>query len=268
MSCEENGNFQEVAGFKDGQNQQDQIQEAESERNSSFCNNTSTPLSKGEIKSKPFTKLFSSFCSNVFSKKAETTTPSSPGQKTNKLDITKNEQDHRMAYFIAKLQSEGRSDEEIQLHLFHLRDIAQFAPRPRSNSITEFFRNMQQAFKEELSMRRDGQSVTFSASSMSPFSAAASSNHFNDLGFTYEDLVALESVPRGVKSIDKLPVVAYTGQELPSSQTSCAICMADFETEEKLKWLQCSHYFHKECIDKWLGVATTCPVCKGEVHAD
>jgi len=174
-----------------------------------------------------------------------------------------------MAYFIAELQMDGRSDEEIQLHLFHQRDLAQFAHTrgPKGNFVTGFFRDMQQAFKEELALRK-GQTLTVSVSSMNPFSAAALSDPFSDIGFSYEDLVALESVPRGVKSVHKLPVITYTGQALPSCQTSCAICMADFEKKEELKSLQCSHHFHKECIDKWLGVATTCPVCKGEVHIE
>jgi len=303
ISCEESGSFpqfQEFEGFKGPyQNQEDDFhpekQENEPESEVISCNNSSTtPItntntnrrgSKGEMKLNSFSKLVSSF-SNVFSKRAETTTVTTTTtgssdtlkREKKKLESEKNEQDWRMAHFIAELQSEGRSDEEIQLHLFHLRDVAQFT-RPRSNSmgsIGEWFRSMHQAFKDEFVIRRERQSVTIHVSTMNPFSATDSSNYIHDLdlglglgfGLTYEDLVALESVPRGVKSIDKLPVVAYTGQDLPSDQTSCAICMADFETEEELKWLQCSHYFHKECIDKWLSVGTTCPVCKGEVHTD
>jgi len=281
--------FQEFEGYKDpclNQEEKKQENEIESEPNTNTPTtpntNTNTNInakrrgSKGDGKSTSISKLVSSF-SNVFSKKTESAnSPTTMKKEKKKLEDAKHEQDRRMAHFIAELQCEGRSDEEIQLHLFHLRDVAQFT-RPRSNSngsIGEFFRNMHQAFKDEFSLRRERDSATVSVSTMNPFSAAASANYIHDLGLslglglTYENLVALESVPRGVKAVDKLPVVAYTGQELPSNQTSCAICMADFETEEELKWLHCSHYFHKECIDKWLSVGVTCPVCKGEVHTD
>jgi len=181
-----------------------------------------------------------------------------------KMERKKAEQDFRMARFIAELEMEGRSDEEIQMHLFHIRDQSQFR-RPRSNSITEWFKDMHQAFKDEFTTRN---AVTLHVSTGNPFAAAAPANYMHDTGYTYEDLVSLEPVPRGLKSFDHLPTTVYEGQELPSNQTTCAVCMAEFETAEELRSLHCTHHFHKECIDKWLGVATTCPVCKGEVESE
>jgi hypothetical protein len=211
-----------------------------------------------------------SFCSNVFRKSTGSSSPtlsavSSKEKERAKMEKKKSEQDWRMARFIAELEMEGRSDAEIQLHLFHLRDQAQFA-RPRSNSITEWFREMHQAFKDEFTARNERNLVTVHVSTVNPFSAAAPANYVHDMGYSYEDLVSLEPVPRGLKSLDHLPTTVYEGQALPSDQTSCAVCMADFEVTEELRSLHCTHHFHKECIDKWLGVAPTCPVCKGEVH--
>jgi len=212
-----------------------------------------------------------SFCSNVFKKSGGDSpilnSPKGKEKEKMKMERNKAEQDWRMARFIAELEFEGRSDEEIQLHLFHLRDQAQFA-RPRSNSVGEWFRGMHQAFKDEFSARRDSRCVTVHVSTVNPFAAAAPANYVHDIGYSYEDLVALESVPRGLQSLDHLPTMVYEGQELPSSQITCAVCMADFEISEDLRSLHCSHHFHKECIDKWLGVATTCPVCKGEVLSE
>lgn len=209
-----------------------------------------------------FSKMFS-FCSNVFKKTSGSPTMEREKEKS-KMERKKAEQDFRMARFIAELEMEGRSDEEIQTHLFHIRDQAQFA-RPRSNSVSEWFREMHQAFKDEFSLRNSRECVTIHVSTVNPFAAAVPTNYMHDMGYSYEDLVALEPVPRGIKSLDHLPTTVYEGQELPSNQTTCAVCMADFETSEELRSLHCTHHFHKECIDKWLGVATTCPVCKGEV---
>lgn len=209
-----------------------------------------------------FSKMFS-FCSNVLKKTSGSPTMGTKEKEKTKMERKKADQDFRMARFIAELEMEGRSDEEIQMHLFHIRDQAQFA-RPRSNSIGEWFREMHQAFKDEFTLRNQ-QCVTVHVSTVNPFAAAVPANYMHDMGYSYEDLVALEPVPRGIKSLDHLPTTIYEGQELPSNQTTCAVCMADFDTSEELRSLNCTHHFHKECIDKWLGVATTCPVCKGEV---
>jgi len=225
--------------------------------------NSSVDTIKGSAERRnSFSKMFS-FCSNVFKKTSGSPQMGSREKEKTKMERKKAEQDFRMARFIAELEMEGRSDEEIQLHLFHLRDQAQFA-RPRSNSLGEWFREMHQAFKDEFTLR-NRQCVTVHVSTVNPFAAAVPANYMHDMGYSYEDLVALEPVPRGIKSLDHLPTTVYEGQELPSNQTTCAVCMADFETSEELRSLTCTHHFHKECIDKWLGVATTCPVCKGEV---
>lgn len=194
--------------------------------------------------------------------KKDSPTLSSKDKEKIKLENEKREQDFRMAHLIAELEMSGKSEQEIQVHLFHLRDQAQFR-RPRSNSVGDFFKSIQQAFKEEFTARRDLSTVH--VASENPFHAAPPGEYASELGYTYEDLLTLESVPRGIKKLDHLPLLVYVGQELPVSQTMCAICMTEFQKDENLRSLQCSHYFHRECIDKWLSVGTTCPVCKGEV---
>jgi len=209
---------------------------------------------------------FMSYCSNVF-KAAPSLTPQEKEKEKEKEKAVrkKREQDENMAHLIAQLEFEGKSDEEIQMHLFHLRDIAQTA-RPRSNSLVgDWFCDMHQAFKDDFNSMRGRQCMTVHVSSVNPFAAAMPANYVHDTGYSYEDLLRLEPVPRGLQSVDHLPTLVFEGQELPSSQTTCAVCITDFEMSEELRVLECTHHFHKECIDKWLGVAPSCPVCKGEV---
>lgn len=226
-------------------------------------------LKKAPERRNSLSKLMSSF-SSVFKKSGGSSSPTltrevQKEKERAKYERKKSEQDFRMARFIAELEMEGRSDAEIQLHLYHLRDQAQIS-RPRSNSVSEWFREMHQAFKDEFTARNERNLVTLHVSTVNPFSAAAPANYIHDMGYSYEDLVSLEPVPRGLKSFDHLPTTVYEGQELPSDQTSCAVCMADFEVSEDLRYLHCTHHFHKECIDRWLSVAPTCPVCKGDVE--
>lgn len=49
---------------------------------------------------------------------------------------------------------------------------------------------------------------------------------------------------------------------------ACGICLEDFENGDTKKKLACSnrpHAFHKDCIDKWLKLVASCPICKNEV---
>ena len=42
-------------------------------------------------------------------------------------------------------------------------------------------------------------------------------------------------------------------------QEECVICLDDVETE----WrdLECHHRYHKQCIENWIVVRATCPLC-------
>ncbi|XP_004501279.1 E3 ubiquitin-protein ligase At1g63170-like isoform X2 [Cicer arietinum] len=45
----------------------------------------------------------------------------------------------------------------------------------------------------------------------------------------------------------------------------CCICIANYENNDDLRELPCSHLFHKECVDTWLKINALCPLCKSEV---
>ncbi|KAI4387033.1 hypothetical protein MLD38_004897 [Melastoma candidum] len=42
----------------------------------------------------------------------------------------------------------------------------------------------------------------------------------------------------------------------------CCICLAKYADDEELKELPCCHIFHVECINKWLKINASCPLCK------
>ncbi|CAN6216677.1 unnamed protein product [Urochloa humidicola] len=46
-------------------------------------------------------------------------------------------------------------------------------------------------------------------------------------------------------------------------EASCSVCLGPFETGETVRLLPvCLHLFHVECIDLWLDMHSTCPVCR------
>ncbi|KAL9230031.1 hypothetical protein vseg_005428 [Gypsophila vaccaria] len=42
----------------------------------------------------------------------------------------------------------------------------------------------------------------------------------------------------------------------------CCICLAKYKEKEEIRQLPCSHIFHKNCVDHWLGIISCCPLCK------
>ncbi|OIW13160.1 hypothetical protein TanjilG_07766 [Lupinus angustifolius] len=65
--------------------------------------------------------------------------------------------------------------------------------------------------------------------------------------------------------VKNYPVLLYSQAKLENSSSilSCTICLADYKDSEWLRFLpDCGHYFHKDCIDIWLRVNMSCPVCR------
>jgi hypothetical protein len=52
-----------------------------------------------------------------------------------------------------------------------------------------------------------------------------------------------------------------------SGNTECCICLTEFSVNDTdLAKLHCNHYFHKECITKWISEHNTCPYCRQTIE--
>ncbi|XAR64793.1 hypothetical protein NMG60_11008631 [Bertholletia excelsa] len=70
------------------------------------------------------------------------------------------------------------------------------------------------------------------------------------------DEATLLSYPKLLYSQAKL-------QKKDSTATCCSICLADYKGSDTLRLLpDCGHLFHLKCVDPWLRLHPTCPVCR------
>ncbi|KAJ0797494.1 putative chromatin regulator PHD family [Helianthus annuus] len=79
-------------------------------------------------------------------------------------------------------------------------------------------------------------------------------------------------VPHGgtVIGLDQLTIESYTkvalgeSKRLPGHEdAACSICLSEYNVKEIVRCIpECRHCFHAECIDEWLKLKGTCPVCR------
>lgn len=55
---------------------------------------------------------------------------------------------------------------------------------------------------------------------------------------------------------------------LPAEDAECCICLSSYEEGVELRELPCGHHFHCTCVDRWLRMNSTCPLCKYNVSKD
>ena len=65
----------------------------------------------------------------------------------------------------------------------------------------------------------------------------------------------LESYPK---------IVLGESRRIPKPEDNvCAICLSEYRPKETLKTIpECKHCFHSDCIDGWLRLNASCPICR------
>lgn len=69
--------------------------------------------------------------------------------------------------------------------------------------------------------------------------------------------------------IKLIPTVTYRKPKELGVLHVCAVCLTEFEEEEKTRVLpNCLHFFHVDCIDEWLRKNANCPLCRSPITTD
>ncbi|XP_051132298.1 probable E3 ubiquitin-protein ligase ZFP1 [Andrographis paniculata] len=112
-------------------------------------------------------------------------------------------------------------------------------------------------------------------------SRAAMLDHYRDMrldidNMSYEELLALGerigSVSTGLSDglISKcLTESIYCSSDLSQDEGTCVICLEEYKNLDDVGTLKvCGHDFHVGCIQKWLSMKNSCPICKAAAVDD
>lgn len=64
------------------------------------------------------------------------------------------------------------------------------------------------------------------------------------------------------QQIGSLRTIIYNPTDLNSVDAKCLFCMEDYQCNDILLSLACSHHAHKHCFVTWLTRSNTCPLCR------
>ncbi|OAY85152.1 E3 ubiquitin-protein ligase, partial [Ananas comosus] len=107
--------------------------------------------------------------------------------------------------------------------------------------------------REELGHSRGASSETINALPICKFKSKRSRNRGKE--------ISSENLQEGGI------LAAGTSKErvISAEDAVCCICLSKYLDNDELRELSCGHFFHVECVDKWLKINALCPLCKCEI---
>lgn len=68
--------------------------------------------------------------------------------------------------------------------------------------------------------------------------------------------------------VDDFNVACFKEVDNGGESAECAVCLCRIEGDDEVRELRCDHFFHRVCLDRWLGYGYfTCPVCRNVLKA-
>lgn len=91
-------------------------------------------------------------------------------------------------------------------------------------------------------------------------------DYVDEESFPVEDPPPVAGGARGGRQavVSQPPVVRATAGV---AGTVCSVCTEEIAVADAVVRLPCAHWYHAGCISPWLGIRSTCPMCRAELPA-
>eukprot|EP00939_MAST-03C_sp_MAST-3C-sp1_P004292 g4292.t1 len=75
------------------------------------------------------------------------------------------------------------------------------------------------------------------------------------------------ATPAAKGTVERLNTRVVSKKDV-EQKCACSVCLTEYELNEKIVVLPCTHAFHKDCLSPWLKDHNTCPVCRFKLPTD
>ena len=86
----------------------------------------------------------------------------------------------------------------------------------------------------------------------------------DDMVFEYATRLSESNIqPRKNENIKILKEPIY---DFTKTEAVCSICFEDIKETELIQLLDCTHFFHHNCLSAWVKIKDECPVCRHKIE--
>ncbi|KAG6404509.1 hypothetical protein SASPL_136758 [Salvia splendens] len=98
----------------------------------------------------------------------------------------------------------------------------------------------------------------------SPFSSSVRRRYFAGAGDSVHVVIQRDGLDAAAISAIPLYTYARLGPSgAAAAGGGCAVCLGEYKESEEVRLMpECGHVFHRSCIDLWLMIHPTCPICR------
>ncbi|XP_047338685.1 RING-H2 finger protein ATL22-like [Impatiens glandulifera] len=93
-------------------------------------------------------------------------------------------------------------------------------------------------------------------------------SHISNLEMGQPHIVVVNGLDK--PTIESFPktILGESGRLPKPNDITCPICLSEYQPKETLRTIpECKHYFHADCVDEWLEMNGTCPLCRNSPDA-